>query len=100
MMKLPETPEQELARLEAEVEAAPGWGAAVGAKQERIKGLRGSLKIYTPDDMQEVAAKGRKLLDPDMPTQELKLHMGEMTAQEVRTARAAIRWANSQVLGK
>lgn len=34
------------------------------------------------------------MLDPDMPAQELRLHMGEMTAQEVRTARAAIRWAN------
>ena len=34
-------------------------------------------------------------LDPDMPAQELRLHMGEMTAQEERTARAAIRWANS-----
>ena len=36
-----------------------------------------------------------KLLDPDMPAQELRLHMGELTAQEERTARAAIRWANS-----
>ena len=30
----------------------------------------------------------------DMPAQELRLHLGEMTAQEERTARAAIRWAN------
>lgn len=36
------------------------------------------------------------MLDPDMPAQELRLHMGEMTAQEMRTARAAIRWANSK----
>lgn len=35
-------------------------------------------------------------LNPDMPAQELRLHMGEMTSQEERTARAAIRWANSQ----
>lgn len=35
-----------------------------------------------------------RLLDPDMPAQEMRLHMGELTAQEVRTARAAIRWAN------
>lgn len=35
------------------------------------------------------------LLDPDMPADQIRLHMGEMTAQEVRTARAAIRWANS-----
>ena len=37
------------------------------------------------------------MLNPDMPEAELKLHMGEMTAQEVRTARAAIRWANSEI---
>jgi 3'(2'), 5'-bisphosphate nucleotidase len=35
------------------------------------------------------------LLNPDMPTQELRLHMGELTANEVLVARAAIRWANS-----
>ena len=35
------------------------------------------------------------LLNPDMPAQELRLHLGELTAQEERTARAVIRWANS-----
>ena len=35
-------------------------------------------------------------LDPDMPAQAIKLHMGEMSAAEQRTARAAIRWANSR----
>ena len=35
-----------------------------------------------------------KELDPDMPVDQLRLHMGELTAQEIRTARAAIRWAN------
>lgn len=34
-------------------------------------------------------------LDPDMPAAEIRLHMGEMSAQEMRTARAAIRWANA-----
>lgn len=34
-------------------------------------------------------------LDPDMPTQALRLHMGELTDDEVLVARAAIRWANS-----
>lgn len=34
------------------------------------------------------------LLDPDMSSQELKLHMGEMSQAELLTARAAIRWAN------
>ena len=42
-----------------------------------------------------LATHGMELLDPDMPAQELRLHMGEMTAQEERTARAAIRWANT-----
>jgi hypothetical protein len=36
-----------------------------------------------------------RLLDPDMPAEELRLHMGELTASEVRNVRAAIRWANS-----
>ena len=35
------------------------------------------------------------LLNPDMPTQELRLHMGELTSDEVLVARAAIRWANT-----
>jgi len=38
-----------------------------------------------------------KVLDPDMPAQEMRLHMGEMTAQKMRTARAAIRWANTRL---
>ena len=34
------------------------------------------------------------MLNPDTITNaELRLHMGELTAQECRTARAAIRWA-------
>jgi len=41
--------------------------------------------------------KDEGLLDPDMPAQELRLHCGEMTAQEKRTARAVIRWANSRI---
>ncbi len=40
----------------------------------------------------------RYRLDPDMPAQSLRLHMGELTAQEVRTARAAIKWANASML--
>lgn len=34
-------------------------------------------------------------LDPDMPAEEMRLHMGELSANEVLVARAAIRWANS-----
>lgn len=38
----------------------------------------------------------KNLIDPLMPAQEMRLHMGEMTSQELRTARAAIAWANSE----
>lgn len=37
----------------------------------------------------------RQQLDPDMPAQEIRLHLGELTPRELRVARAAIRWANS-----
>lgn len=39
------------------------------------------------------------LLDPGMPAAEIRLHMGEMGAQELRTARAAIGWANAVARG-
>lgn len=39
-----------------------------------------------------------KALDPDMPAEEMRLHMGELSANEVLVARAAIRWANSFIL--
>lgn len=45
--------------------------------------------------VREEFAKAPAPLDPDMPAQQIRLHMGEMSAQEMRTARAAIRWANS-----
>lgn len=37
------------------------------------------------------------LLDPDMPAQTMRLHLGELTAGEVQAARAAIGWANRQI---
>lgn len=37
-----------------------------------------------------------ELLDPDMPADALRLHMGELNANEVLVARAAIRWANTR----
>jgi hypothetical protein len=36
---------KELAKLEAANAAAPGWGAAVGARHERIKAIRSALSI-------------------------------------------------------
>ena len=50
----------------------------------------GAKPLYEAPPAQEA------LLNPDMPTQELRLHMGELTTDEVLVARAAIRWANSQ----
>jgi len=44
--------------------------------------------------------KESNLLDPNMKADSLRLHMGEMTAQEVRTARAAIAWANNKAMGR
>lgn len=35
------------------------------------------------------------MLDPYMPVQELRLHMGELSTDEVLVARSAIQWANS-----
>lgn len=37
------------------------------------------------------------LLDPEMPIQELRLHMGEITYRDSLVARAAIRWANTKL---
>lgn len=34
------------------------------------------------------------LLDPDMPADEMRLYAGELTTDELLTARAVIRWAN------
>lgn len=34
-------------------------------------------------------------LNPDMPPDDIRLHMGELTPDEVKIARSAIRWANS-----
>lgn len=59
-------------------------------------------KDYTWEDIAMLVQESRMLksipkglLNPQMPAQELRLHMGELTASELRTARAAIRWANS-----
>lgn len=38
------------------------------------------------------------MLDPDMPADQLRLMAGEMTAQEIRTARAFIRLSNAAAL--
>lgn len=40
------------------------------------------------------------MLNPDMPADELRLHMGELTPEEVLIARAAIAWANNAMIKK
>lgn len=47
-----------------------------------------------------IAVFKRHQLDPDMPAQEIRLHMGELTTQELYAARAAIRWANSIIMAQ
>jgi hypothetical protein len=43
--------------------------------------------------------RGEGLLDPEMPAAEVRLHMGELSAQELRNVRAAIGWANAVARG-
>jgi len=38
----------------------------------------------------------KNLLDPDMPSDQIRLQMGELTNNELLVARAAIRWANTR----
>jgi len=59
----------------------------IDAAKEALAALRPYVENHVPD--------ASKMVDPDMPTQQLRLHMGELTANEVRVARAAIRWANA-----
>ncbi len=51
--------------------------------------------IYAGFEALQSAQEPQPRLDPDMPAQELRLHMGELTEDEMLVARAAIRWANS-----
>lgn len=51
------------------------------------------VQWHAAPQAQSVANK--EILDPDMPMQELRLHMGEISNSESLVAKAAIRWANS-----
>lgn len=66
--------------------------AALQAEHARLKA---ALDAALADRL----GKPVSLLDPGMPAAEIRLHMGEMGAQELRTARAAIAWANAAVRG-
>ncbi len=73
----------ELGYFDTPYEAVAAWNTRAEA---------GNPVSVSPSEM--------RLLDPNMPEQELRLHMGELTCQEERTARAAIRWANSMTEAK
>jgi hypothetical protein len=57
----------------------------------------GYLEEYLGTIRRALTAPAANFLDPDMPAQELRLHMGELTDSEILTARAAIRWANTRM---
>lgn len=70
--------------------------AIIGAAQHLLAFVGYGLPptSFDPDEAAPPAQEAR--LNPDMPVQELRLHMGELTSDEVLVARSAIRWANSQ----
>jgi len=90
------------ARDAASAASDAAWAAAAAARAKAldvcdlIERVHPTLKPVLDTIRAGLQPRGRPL-DPDMPTQEIKLHMGEMTAQEERTARAAIRWANKRI---
>jgi len=60
--------------------------------------LKAMSAVYVNHHQLERASKmnNEMLLNPDMPADELRLHMGELTANEVLVARSAIRLANTR----
>lgn len=66
--------------------------AELKAQNARLQAALDAALAERPD-------RGRGLLDPEMPADEIRLHMGEMSAQELRTTRAAIGWANAVARG-
>lgn len=85
--------------LEAWRDAVQNRGFVSVAHQWINKGEQALARVPAMLEMAAyhiVDANKMVLLDPDMPDQELRLHMGELTADEMLVARAAIRWANSK----
>lgn len=70
-------------------EASKGCGAIDEMDDGVLDRMRENTRAQNP-------VKPTAALDPDMPADELRLHMGELTPDEVLVARAAIRWANIQ----
>lgn len=65
-------------------------------KQAAIAAMGSVCHPRQSDNVEELQRGEICLLNPDMPQQELLLHMGEMSRDEIRVARAAIRWANTR----
>ena len=85
------------------LEAAIAWEVCASLHRQYCKGKDALFTTRQSDFVKHAEnARGRAhpaqeaRLNPDMPVQELRLHMGELTTDEVLVARAAIRWANSQ----
>ena len=77
-------------------------GVMVGKKGDWIiKGVKGEIYPCKPDifastyDIASTPAIADGA-DPDMPAAQIRLHFGELTNNEIRLVRAAIRFANSQ----
>jgi len=64
-----------------------------------LQAQNGRLQTALDAALADRLNRGAGLLDPKMPAAEVRLHMGEMSAQELRTARAAIGWANAVTRG-
>ncbi len=83
-----------IAKIDAEMHTPSGDPAKGTTFREfELLGYIGLLLNAAPSP--PAPASRSEALDPEMPAQELRLHMGEITASEMRVARAAIRWANS-----
>lgn len=70
--------------------------AMATAKMEWDAVATNTLSPYRHQADAAIAVFKDHQLDPDMPAHQLRLHAGELAENEVRVARAAIRWANSR----
>jgi len=64
-----------------------------------LKAQNARLQAALDAALAERLDRGEGLLDPAMPAAQIRLHMGEMSAQELRNVRSAIGWANAVARG-
>lgn len=84
----------------ASLNVVTGGGEIVDAATAFLDCQQNAKDLYKKLDAVKWGLKPvyRELLDPDMPAQAMRLHMGEITANEMRVARAAIAWANTKAM--